>query len=170
MNDTNGITINRAVTNNLTFNSIGNIVGEADVISWGRFMFQNSSELKEVLDGQYKLFVRNGDTLGDINLTVGLEASTPEIKLTDGKVKMNNLEITQETISTVDQIQFLNTDAGGEYAFYFGSVSVSNDVFSISPGGILVNGDIEYTGSLIPSSDKRLKKDIKELNQKRQWS
>ena len=167
LNDTNGITINRAVTNNLTFNSIGNIVGEADVVSWGRFMFQNSSEFKEVLDGQYKLFVRNGDTLGDINLTVGLESSTPEIKITDGKVKMNNLEITQETISTVDQIQFLNTDAGGEYAFYFGSVSVSNDVFSISPGGILVNGDIEYTGSLIPSSDKRLKKDIKELNQKK---
>ena len=167
LNDTNGITLNRAVTNNLTFNSIGNIVGESDVISWGRFMFQNSSELKEVLDGQYKLFVRNGDTLGDINLTVGLESSTPEIKITDGKVKMNNLEITQETISTVDQIQFLNTDAGGEYAFYFGSVSVSNDVFSISPSGILVNGDIEYTGSLIPSSDKRLKKDIKELNQKK---
>ena len=167
LNDTNGITINRAVTNNLTFNSIGNIVGESDVVSWGRFMFQNSSELKEVLDGQYKLFVRNGDTLGDINLTVGLESSTPEIKITDGKVKMNNLELTQETISTVDQIQFLNTDAGGEYAFYFGSVSVSNDVFSISPSGILVNGDIEYTGSLIPSSDKRLKKDIQELNQKK---
>ena len=37
LNDTNGITINRAVVNNLTFNSIGNIVGEADVISWGRF-------------------------------------------------------------------------------------------------------------------------------------
>ena len=46
LNDTNGITLNRAVTNNLTFNSIGNIVCEADVISWGRFMFQNSSELK----------------------------------------------------------------------------------------------------------------------------
>ena len=167
LNDTNGITINRAVTNNQTFNSIGNIVGESDVVSWGRFMFQNSSEFKEVLDTQYKLYIRNGDALGDINLTVGLEASTPEIKITDGKVKMNNLEITQETISTVDQIQFLNTDAGGEYAFYFGSVSVSNDVFSISPGGILVNGDIEYTGSLIPSSDKRLKKDIKELNQKK---
>ena len=168
LNDTNGITINRAVTNNQTFNSIGNIVGEADVISWGRFMFQNSSEFKEVLDTQYKLFVRNGDALGDINLTVGLESSTPEIQLTDGKVKINNnLEIAQETISTVDQIRFLNTDAGGEYAFYFGSVVTSNDVFSISPSGILVNGDIEYTGSLIPSSDKRLKKDIKELNQKK---
>ena len=168
INDTNGITLNRAVTNNLTFNSIGNIVGEADVISWGRFMFQNSSEFKEVLDTQYKLYIRNGDQAGEMNLIMGLESSTPEIQLTDGKVKINNnLEITQETISTVDQIQFLNTDAGGEYAFYFGTVSVSNDVFSISPSGILVNGDIEYTGSLIPSSDKRLKKDIKELNQKK---
>ena len=167
LNDTNGITINRAVTNNLTFNSIGNLTAEADLITWGKMKFQNSSEFREVLDTQYKLYITNADALGDINLTVGLEASTPEIKITDGKVKMNNLEITQETISTVDQIQFLNTDAGGEYAFYFGSVSVSNDVFSISPSGILVNGDIEYTGSLIPSSDKRLKKDIKELNQKK---
>ena len=93
LNDTNGITLNRAVTNNLTFNSIG-IVGESDVVSWGRFMFQNSSELKEVLDTQYKLYIRNGDALGDINLTVGLEASTPEIQLTDGKVNiLGNLEI-----------------------------------------------------------------------------
>ena len=30
-----------------------------------------------------------------------------------------------------------------------------------------VGGDIEYTGSLIPSSDERLKKDIRELNQKK---
>ena len=38
LNDTNGITLNRAVTNNQTFNSIGNIVGEADVISWGFYV------------------------------------------------------------------------------------------------------------------------------------
>ena len=31
LDDTNGITINRAVTNNLTFNSIGNIVGESEL-------------------------------------------------------------------------------------------------------------------------------------------
>ena len=161
LHDTNGITINRAVTNNQTFNSIGSIVGEADVISWGRFMFQNSSELKEVLDGQYKLFVRNGDTLGDINLTVGLESSTPEIKITDGKVKMNNLEITQETISTVDQIQFLNTDAGGEYYFYFGSVGAGNEVLEIAPGGVFIDGTFGY------SSDFSLKDNVKEINSKK---
>ena len=161
LNDTNGITINRAVVNNQTFNSIGNIVGEADVVSWGRFMFQNSSELKEVLDGQYKLFVRNGDTLGDINLTVGLESSMPEIKITDGKVKMNNLEITQETISTVDQIQFLNTDAGGEYYFYFGSVGAGNEVLEIAPGGVFIDGTFGY------SSDFSLKDNVKEINSKK---
>ena len=161
LNDTNGITINRAVVNNQTFNSIGNIVGEADVVSWGRFMFQNSSELKEVLDGQYKLFVRNGDALGDINLTVGLESSTPEIKITDGKVKMNNLEITQETISTVDQIQFLNTDAGGEYYFYFGSVGAGNEVLEIAPGGVFIDGTFGY------SSDFSLKDNVKEINSKK---
>ena len=161
LNDTNGITINRAVVNNQTFNSIGNIVGEADVVSWGRFMFQNSSELKEVLDGQYKLFVRNGDTLGDINLTVGLESSTPEIKITDGKVKMNNLEITQETISTVDQIQFLNTDAGGEYYFYFGSVGAGNEVLEITPSGVYIDGTFGY------SSDFTIKENVKEVSSKK---
>ena len=149
LNDANGITINRAVTNNLTFNSIGNIVGEADVISWGRFMFQNSSELKEVLDTQYKLYIRNGDALGDINLTVGLEASTPEIQLTDGKVTLlGNLEIT-------------HTD---------GFIRLSNNNLSrldATNNGVDVYGDLSYTGSLIPSSDKRLKKDIKELNGKK---
>ena len=163
LNDTNGITINRAVTNNLTFNSIGNIVGEADVISWGRFMFQNSSEFKEVLDGQYKLFVRNGDTLGDINLTVGLESSTPEIQLTDGKVKMNsNLEITQETIiATYEQIQFSNTDASGEMFFYFGSVGAGNEVLEITAGGVYIDGTFGY------SSDFLLKRNIKEVDSKK---
>ena len=161
LNDTNGITINRAVTNNQTFNSIGNIVGEADVISWGRFMFQNSSELKEVLDTQYKLYIRNGDTAGEMNLTIGLESSTPEIQLTDGKVKMNNLETTQETISTVDQIQFLNTDAGGEYYFYFGSVGAGNEVLEIAPGGVFIDGTFGY------SSDFSLKDNIKEIDSKK---
>ena len=161
LNDTNGITINRAVTNNQTFNSIGNIVGESDVISWGRFMFQNSSELKEVLDTQYKLYIRNGDTAGEMNLTIGLESSTPEIQLTDGKVKMNNLEITQETISTVDQIQFLNTDAGGEYYFYFGSVGAGNEVLEITPSGVYIDGTFGY------SSDFSIKENIKEINSKK---
>ena len=167
LNDTNGITLNRAVTNNQTFNSIGDITAEGALRVWGDLLFQHSSAIYENLNGSdYDLVLRNGDTDRAINFIIGTIGSTPELSLSEAKVKMNNLEITQETISTVDQIQFLNTDAGGEYAFYFGSVSVSNDVFSISPSGILVNGDIEYTGSLIPSSDKRLKKDIKELNQK----
>ena len=37
LNDTNGITINRAVTNNQTFNSIGKITAEADLDVWGNF-------------------------------------------------------------------------------------------------------------------------------------
>ena len=164
LNDTNGITINRAVTNNLTFNSIGNIVGEADVISWGRFMFQNSSELKEVLDTQYKLYIRNGDALGDINLTVGLEASTPEIQLTDGKVTLlGNLEITHTDVAGSQRVLINNPDTDG-------FIRLSNNNLSrldATNSGVDVYGDLSYTGSLIPSSDKRLKKDIKELNSKK---
>ena len=100
LNDTNGITLNRAVVNNLTFNSIGNIVGEADVISWGKFKIQNSGEIREVLDTQYKMYVRNGDSLGELNLIVGLESSTPEIQLTDGKVNLlGKLEIAHTDVA-----------------------------------------------------------------------
>ena len=164
LNDANGITINRAVTNNLTFNSIGNIVGEADVISWGRFMFQNSSELKEVLDTQYKLYIRNGDALGDINLTVGLEASTPEIQLTDGKVTLlGNLEITHTDVAGSQRVLINNPDTDG-----FIRLSKNNlSRLDATNNGVDVYGDLSYTGSLIPSSDKRLKKDIKELNSKK---
>ena len=37
----------------------------------------------------------------------------------------------------------------------------SKDVLKVDDGGIDVIGDISYTGSIGPSSDPRLKKDIK---------
>ena len=122
LNDTNGITLNRAVVNNQTFNSIGNIVGEADVLSWGKFKLQNSGEIREVLDTQYKMYVRNGDALGEMNLTIGLENSTPEIQLTDGKANLlGNLEIThiddagkqKTTISNPDNDGWIRLSNGG---------------------------------------------------------
>ena len=47
LDDTNGITINRAVVNNQTFNSIGNITAEANLNVWGELFFQHSSSIKE---------------------------------------------------------------------------------------------------------------------------
>ena len=174
LNDTNGITINRAVTNNLTFNSIGNIVGEADVISWGRFMFQNSSELKEVLDTQYKLYVRNSDALGEINLTVGLESSTPEIQLTDGKVNLlGNLEITHTDVSGSQRVLINNPDTDG-------FIRLSNNNLSrldATNSGVDVYGFLTTTNNadiggnvtcvaLTETSDSKLKENIKEVNTK----
>ena len=174
LNDTNGITLNRAVVNNLTFNSIGNIVGEADVVSWGRFMFQNSSELKEVLDTQYKLYVRNGDTLGEINLTVGLEASVPEIQLTDGKVNiLGNLEITHTDVSGSQRVLINNPDTDG-------FIRLSNNNLSrldATNTGVDVYGFFTTTNNadiggnltcvaLTETSDVKLKENIKEVNTK----
>ena len=174
LNDTNGITINRAVTNNQTFNSIGNIVGEADVISWGRFMFQNSSEFKEVLDTQYKLYIRNGDALGDINLTVGLEASTPEIKITDGQVTLvGQLEITNTDVSGQQRVLINNPDDDG-------FIRLSNNNLSrldATNTGVDVYGFLTTTNNadiggnvtcvaLTETSDAKLKENIKEINTK----
>ena len=158
LDDTNGITLNRATTLNQTLNVIGNIVGESDIISWGRFMFQKSSEFKEVLDTQYKLFVRNGDTLGDIHLTVGLEASTPEIKITNGSVNLlGNLDITHADVSGSNRVKFNNPDSDG---IIFHSINGAY-IGEFSSTGLHING------ALTETSDKRLKEKVQEIDAKK---
>ena len=67
-----GVTMNRAVTNNFTFNSIGNRTAEANLNVWGDLLFQHSSGIKETLNGSdYDLDIRKGDTDRAINLLVG---------------------------------------------------------------------------------------------------
>ena len=174
LNDTTGITINRAVTNNQTFNSIGNIVGESDVISWGRFMFQNSSELKEVLDTQYKLYIRNGDTAGEMNLTIGLESSTPEIQLTDGKITLlGNLEITHTDVSGSQRVLINNPDTDGFIRLSnnnlprLDATNTGVDVYGFftTTNNADIGGTLTCT-ALIETSDFKLKENIKEVNTK----
>ena len=172
LNDTNGITLNRPVVNNLTFNSIGNIVGEADVVSWGRFMFQNSSELKEVLDTQYELYIRNGDTAGEMNLTVGLESSTPEIQLTDGKVNLlRNLEITHADVSGSQRVLINNPDTDGFIRLSNNNLSrldatnTGVDVYGFftTTNNADINGTLTCT-AVIETSDVKSKENINEVN------
>ena len=162
----------------MTFNSIGNIVGKADVRSWGRFMFQNSSEFKEVLDTQYKLFVRNGDALGDINLRVGLETSTPEIQLTGGKVNLlGNLEITHVDVAGSQRVLINNPDTDGFVRLSNNSLSrldttnTGVDVHGLftTTNNADINGTLTCT-ALIETSDFKLKENIKEVNIKECYS
>ena len=175
LNDTNGITLNRPVVNNQTFSSIGNIVGEADVISWGNFKLQNSGEIREVLDTQYKMYVRNGDSLGELNLTMGLESSTPEIQLTDGEVNLlGNLEITHIDDAGKQKITIKNPDNDGW-------IRLSNSGLSrldATTTGLDVYGVLTTTGNadiggnctcvaLVETSDAKLKQNIKEVSNKK---
>ena len=87
LDDTNGITINRAVVNNQTFNSMGSITAEANLNVWGELFFQHASSIKETLNcSDYDLTFRNGDTDRAINLMVGTIGSTPEISISDANV------------------------------------------------------------------------------------
>ena len=79
-NNPAGITMNRAVTNDLTFNSFGDITAEANLNVWGEILFQHSSGIKETLNvSDYNLDIRNGDTDRAINFIIGTIGSTPEI-------------------------------------------------------------------------------------------
>ena len=137
-------------------------------------MFQNSSELKEVLDTQYKLYVRNGDALGEINLTVGLESSTPEIQLTDGKVNLlGNLEITHTDVSGSQRVLINNPDMDG-------FIRLSNNNLSrldATNSGVDVYGFFTTTNNadiggnltcvaLTETSDSKLNENITEVNTK----
>ena len=154
----NGITINRAVVNNQTFNSIGNITAEASLNVWGDLLFQHSSGIKETLNGSdYDLDIRNGDTDRAINLIVGTIGSTPEISISDANVNLlGNLDITHSTVTTSERVKMDNPDSDG---LIFLRINGAN-ICEISSAGLHVNGTATET------SDARLKQDIKEINSK----
>ena len=158
LNDTNGITLNRAVTNNLTFNSIGNITAEANLNIQGELLFQHSSGIKETLNGSdYDLDIRNGDTDRAINFIVRTVGSTPEVAISNGVVNMlGHLDVTHSTVSTSERVKIDNPDADGLICL---SISGAN-ICEISSTGLHVNGTSAET------SDERLKENIKEVSSK----
>ena len=165
LDDTNGITLNRAVINSQTFNSIGNITAETNLNVWGQILFQHSSGIHEVLNGtDYDLLIWNGGTDRSIIFRVGAVGTTPELQIDDGKVNLlGNLEITHADVSGSQRVLINNPDTDG-------LIRLSNNNLSrldATNTGVDVYGDLSYTGSLVPSSDKRLQKDIKKLNSKK---
>ena len=158
LDDTNGITINRAVVNNQTFNSIGNITAEASLNVWGDLLFQHSSGIKETLNGSdYDLDIRNGDTDRAINLIAGTIGSTPEISISDANVNLlGNLDITHSTVSTSERVKMDNPDSDG---LTFLSINGAN-ICEISSAGLHVNETSTET------SDGRLKENLSEINSK----
>ena len=172
LNDTNGITINRAVTNNQTFNSLGDIIGEADVVSYGKFELQNAGEIREVLDTQYKMYVRNGDGAGEMNIMVGAEITTPEIKITDAKVNLlGNLEITHQDVAGSQRVLINNPDTDGLTRLSNNNLSrldatnTGVDVYGFftTTNNADIGGTLTCT-ALIETSDVNLKENIKEVH------
>ena len=41
------------------------------MIAWGKFALQNAGEIREVLDTQDKMYVRNGDQAGEFKFGYG---------------------------------------------------------------------------------------------------
>ena len=129
LNDTAGITLNKATTCNETVNVVGKLTAE----------------------GEFDV---------DVNF-----AGTPEFRVLGNAVNfVERFSITHNTSAgNVEQIYLRNPDTDGETIIEIGT----KDVFKVETAKIVVDGDVEYTGSLIPSSDERLKKDIKELDSKK---
>ena len=75
---------------------------------------------------------------------------------------LGNLEITHDDRTGQQRVLINNPDDNGWIRLSDNNLST----LDATTTGVDVYGDLSYTGSLIPSSDKRLKKDIKEVNSK----
>ena len=159
LDDANGITLNRAVVNNQTFNSIGHMTAEATLNVWGDLLFQHSSGIKETLNGtDYDLDIRNGDTDRAVNLIVGAIGSTPEISVSEASVNLlGNLDITHSDVSGSNRVKFNNPDSDG---IIFHSITGAN-IGEFSSTGLHING------ALTETSDRRLKENVKEIDAKK---
>ena len=159
LSDTNGIKINRAVTNNQTFNSIGNITAEANLNVWGDLLFQHSSAIYENLNGSdYDLVLRNGDTDRSISFIVGAIGSTPEISVNEANVNLlGHLDFTHSDVSGSQRVKIDNPDSDG---IIFHSINGAN-IGEFSSTGLHING------ALTETSDKRLKENVKEIDAKK---
>ena len=101
---------------------------------------------------------------GDFDVDIGA-TGTPEFRVLGSSVNFfEKSSITHTQLAgPIDQIFFRNPDTNGQTILEIGT----KNVFEVNDGGIDVIGDISYTGSIGPSSDKRLKENIKEINTKK---
>ena len=134
LNDTAGITLNKATTCNETVDIIGKLTCE-----------------------------------NDFDVDIGA-TGTPEFRLLGSSVNFfEKASITHTQLAgPIDQIFFRNPDTNGETIIEIGT----KNVLEVNTNGIDVIGDISYTGGIAPSSDKRLKENIKEINRNniiKQW-
>ena len=101
---------------------------------------------------------------GEFDVDIGA-TGTPEFRVLGSSVNFfEKASITHTQLpGPIDQIFFRNPDTNGQTIIEIGT----KNVFEVNDGGIDVIGDISYTGSIGPSSDKRLKENVKEINTKK---
>ena len=101
---------------------------------------------------------------GDFDVDIGA-TGTPEFRVLGSSVNFfEKARITHTQLAgPIDQIFFRNPDTNGQTIIEIGT----KNVFEVNDGGIDVIGDISYSGGIGPSSDKRLKENIKEINTKK---
>ena len=97
---------------------------------------------------------------GDFDVDIGA-TGTPEFRVLGSSVNFfEKASITHTQLAgPIDQIFLRNPDTNGDTIIEIGT----KNVLTVNDGGIDVIGDISYTGSIGPSSDQRLKEDIRDL-------
>ena len=101
---------------------------------------------------------------GDFDVDIGA-TGTPEFRVLGSSVNFfERFSITHtEIIGAVHQIILRNPDTDGQTIIEIGT----KNVFEVNTNGIDIIGDVNYSGNLTDTSDKSLKDNIKEIDQKK---
>ena len=101
---------------------------------------------------------------GDFDVDIGA-TGTPEFRVLGSSVNFfERFSITHtEIIGAVHQIFLRNPDTDGQTIIEIGT----KNVFEVNTNGIDIIGDVNYSGNLTDTSDKRLKDNIQEIDQKK---
>ena len=101
---------------------------------------------------------------GDFDVDIGATGA-PEFRVLGSSVNFfERFSITHtEIIGAVHQIFLRNPDTDGQTIIEIGT----KNVFEVNSNGIDIIGDVNHSGNLTDTSDKRLKDNIKEIDQKK---
>ena len=123
LNDTNGITLNRATTINQNLTLLQDLISSSGNNTWGETLVSSS----------YDMLLTNSDTNREIRMRIGTDYG--QLRVLNAEVKvMEHLQFTHATNATSEEITVNNTDIDGKILLEVGGVQilgVENDKLNI---------------------------------------
>ena len=165
---------NNTFNNNILINSRGRIYQQANAnfslnhiatieqnfcIQSNRSADPTASDIFINLNDTNGITLNKPTVLNDTVNTIGKLTSEGDFDVDIGATGTPEFRVLGSSVNFFERFSITHTTAVTEIG--------TKNVLTVNTGGIDVIGDISYTGGIAPSSDKRLKEGIKEINSKK---